>query len=576
MQELKGRTDRILTYFKNEKRILLAVTVSGILYNTGIAAAPWFEGKLAQYLCDILRGSREYTDIVLMAALYVVTISAVQGMRCLKRLYVRKFGNSVNRKMKNIIYRGMLNRTKAELKNQVGDVMTKAISDADACSEGLRKFTTEVFDTGVVMASYIVMLLIYDPLLTLISLIFPVLAYLCAQLMRKSVTETAAAYKESAGRLNSAALERINNALLYRNHGQEKNRDRDYEKHLDDYEKNAVQANIRETAPEHIYYIIAMAGIVAVLWAGSKNVLGTGWESWNIAAFTTYVSCYTKLAVKSSKAARLFNAVQKAQVSWNRIKPFMKQQNASAQEINQQPVPVHVCGITFAYPGEQPLFRNLSFTAEPGQIIGITGPIACGKSTLGKVLAGEYECSGRIIFGDNETDVQQRLHTTGYMGHEPELFSDSIRENIMLGCEGDPGKYLRAVRLDEEVSQMEKGIDTVVGDGGIRLSGGQQARLALARTLFHRKSVMILDDPFSAVDKETEKEIMVSLRRMASDCILIIISHRLSIFPDMDQVIWLDQGKTLVSDHNELMSGCEEYRELYNIQNGKGGCRHEI
>ena len=576
MQESKGRSDRIITYFKNEKRTLFIITVSGILYNTGMAAAPWFEGKLAQYLCDIIGGSREYADIVFMAAMYVITIIAVQGMRCFKRLYVRKFGNSVNRKMKNIIYRGLLNRSKSELRQQVGDVMTKAISDADACSEGLRKFTTEVFDTGVVMASYIVMLIIYDPKLTLISLIFPLLAYLCAQKMRKTVAETAAAYKESAGRLNSAALERINNALLYRNHGQEKSRDRDYEKYLDDYEKNAVQANIRETAPEHIYYIVAMAGLIAVLWTGSRNVLGTGWETWNIAAFTTYVSCYTKLAVKSSKAAKLFNTVQKAQVSWNRIKPFMKQQNIPEQEKVQQPMPMHVCDIAFAYPGELPLFQNLSFTAVPGQIIGITGPVACGKSSLGKVLAGEYECSGRIMFGDSEADIQQRLHTTGYMGHDPELFSDSIRENIMLGSEGDPSIYLKAVRMDEEVYAMEDGIDTVIGDGGIRLSGGQQARLALARTLFHRKPVMILDDPFSAVDKTTEKEIMNSLHQMASDCILIIISHRLSIFPEFNQVIWMDKGETAVSDHETLMQNCEDYSALYEIQSMKGGDKHEL
>lgn len=87
---------------------------------------------------------------------------------------------------------------------------------------------------------------------------------------------------------------------------------------------------------------------------------------------------------------------------------------------------------------------------------------------------------------------------------------------------------------------------------------------------------MILDDPFSAIDRTTEKEIMKSLRQMAADSILIIISHRLSIFPDFDQVIWMDQGETAVSDHETLMQNCEDYSALYEIQSMKGGDKHEL
>ena len=512
--------------------------------------------------------------MVKLAALYVLTIFTVQLLRYFKRLYVRKFGNSVNRRMKQVIYSGILEHDKEELKQHMGGIMTRAIADADACSEGLRKFTTEVFDTGVVMVSYIVMLMCYDWKLALISMAFPPLAYISAQLLRKTVARSAAEYKESAGRLNSATFERTVNAMLYRNYGLEENRNDEYEENLKDYEACAVRADIRETALEPVYQIIAMTGMVFILWLGARNVLGTGWTEWNIAAFTTFVSCFTRLAVKSSKAARLFNAVQKAQVSWHRIKPYMQHKKQHRPPEVRETFILHADSISFAFPGQNELFTDVCLTAYPGQIIGVTGPVACGKSTLGKVLAGEYPCEGSIRFGDEETDMAQRRYQTGYMGHDPELFSDTIRENILLGTGGNADPYLQAVCLDREVAEMAEGADTVTGDSGIRLSGGQQARLALARTLYHRRPVMILDDPFSAVDPATEQKIMANIRRMASDSIVIIISHRLSFFPQLDQVIWLGGGRARTADHQTLMRECDGYSELFRLQQEGGTC-HE-
>lgn len=565
---------RIISYFLNEKRTLAVITATGIFYNIGMTAGPWFEGKLAQCLCDIFTGRAGYISMVKLAALYVLTIFTVQLLRYFKRLYVRKFGNSVNRRMKQVIYSGILEHDKEELKQHMGGIMTRAIADADACSEGLRKFTTEVFDTGVVMVSYIVMLMCYDWKLALISMAFPPLAYISAQLLRKTVARSAAEYKESAGRLNSATFERTVNAILYRNYGLEENRNDEYEENLKDYEACAVRADIRETALEPVYQIIAMTGMVFILWLGARNVLGTGWTEWNIAAFTTFVSCFTRLAVKSSKAARLFNAVQKAQVSWYRIKPYMQHKKQHRPPEVREPFILHADSISFAFPGKNELFTDVCLTAYPGQIIGVTGPVACGKTILGKVLAGEYSCEGSIRFGDEETDMAKRRYQTGYMGHDPELFSDTIRENILLGTGGNADTYLQAVCLDREVAEMAEGADTVTGDSGIRLSGGQQARLALARTLYHRRPVMILDDPFSAVDPATEQKIMANIRRMASDSIVIIISHRLSFFPRLDQVIWLGGGRARTADHQTLMRECDGYSELFRLQQEGGTC-HE-
>lgn len=112
-----------------------------------------------------------------------------------------------------------------------------------------------------------------------------------------------------------------------------------------------------------------------------------------------------------------------------------------------------------------------------------------------------------------------------------------------MGEEGDAWEYLRLVCLDEEIREMPDGIETLVGNGGVRLSGGQAQRLALARTLCHKKPVLILDDPFSALDRNTERQIFENLRAYTTDAVVILISHRLYLFSELEQVIWLNHKK---------------------------------
>ena len=141
-----------------------------------------------------------------------------------------------------------------------------------------------------------------------------------------------------------------------------------------------------------------------------------------------------------------------------------------------------------------------------------------------------------------------------------------IENNIQMGEAGEIMPYLKAVCFDREVEDMSEGMQTLIGSGGVRLSGGQAQRLALARTLYHKKPVFILDDPFSALDKQTEQEVFASLRELTKDCIVLLISHRLYLFPEMDKVIWLENGWAQSGTHEELMQKVPEYSKLYHAQ----------
>lgn len=566
----------IRSYFRVEWLSLSLVTLSGLLYNVGLLAAPWFEGRLAQCLADILRGTDTIQRMAWLVLAYLAVTLVVQAARFIKRFYVRRFANHINRRMKGILYANLVRQSRRSLEKEgAGELMTKAISDVDDCVEGMRKFTTEVFDTGVALLGYMVMLFLYDWRLALLSLAFTPISYLCAARMKEPVQRASSAYKKAAGALSGATLDRAQHAATYRIYGCESVRETLYEETLCTYEKTAVHANVWHSALPPLYLAASGAGVILILWFGAKNVLGTGWRTWDIAAFTTFLSCFTKLTVKSSKVAKLFNAVQKAAVSWKRIQPLMKQPEPLAPLAVPPAADVTLEQLSFAY-GGTPVFSGLSLTAHPGDIIGVTGPVACGKSTFGRVFLGEAPYGGSVRLGGRELShltPREIAAGIGYLGHDPELFADSVESNVLCGLDADAVPYLSAAALQDEVLAMENGTATVIGSSGVRLSGGQAQRLALARTLAHPRPVLILDDPFSALDRSTEDAVFAHLRAYAKDKVVFLISHRLYHFPEMQNVVFMENGKTAVGTHEELMASIPAYRHLY--ENQTGGNPHE-
>ena len=576
VQKVKA-PDHILSYFRLETVPLMIVTVSGILYNAGMVAGPYFEGQMAQCLYDIIKGKKTYQNMLILAASYLAVIFLVQIMRCFKRFYVRRFANDTSRNMRHMLYNNLVNMRYEELeKEKLGSIMTKAVGDVDACVEGMRKFTTEIFDTGVVLVAYLVMLFSYDWRLAALSVSFTLAAYLIAGRLKTVVTRFSADYRKSAGRLNQVTMDRIGNALTYRVYGCDVQKDRHYEAYLADYEKRAVRANLWESTMQPLYNIISMCGIILILFFGARNVLGTGWTVWNIAAFTTFMSCFVKMAGKSSRAAKLFNAVQKAQVSWKRIKPLMQEyvEKSTESKIDfTSGVSLTVRNLNVTWEDGQKVLSDIGFDVSPGQIIGITGPVACGKTTLARVLIGELAYEGSIKLGTmelSEMSDYEKSRMISYMGHQPELMSDTLEENVCLGEKKETAPYFRTVCLDEEIRKMPLREKTYAGSNGIRLSGGQQARCALARTLFHDAQILILDDPFSAVDQKTEQEIFDNLKKIAEGRTILLISHRLKLFPQMDKVLFMEKGHAAFASHEDLLRTNQIYAGLYGVQMNGG------
>ena len=446
----------VLTYFKLEWKALTIVTIFGLIYNIGLLAGPYFEGQLAQSVVDYAKQKISFDAIVKLVVFYLLTIILVQSARFLKRNYVRVFANNTNKRFKQAIYHTIVYSPLQNIEKEgTGSILTKAIVDADDCSEGMRKFTTELFDTCVALCAYVGLLMYYDVKLTLLCLIFVPISYLLAEKMKGLVQRENMHLKQVTAQLNEETLDRANNALMYRVYGRSQARTQAYEAILDQYEKASLNANIPFMACPPLYETIALLGVFPLLYFGAKNVLS---NTWNIASFTTYFACFIKLAVKSSKSAKLFNA--------------------------------------------------------------------------------------------------------------------SIYDNIALGEDIDVIPYLKMVCMDQEVAAMAQGIFTKLGNEGVRLSKGQAQRIALARTLAHAKELLVLDDPFSALDVRTERQVFQALRKWQKEKIILLISHRLMMFDQVDQVLFLEQQKGIVATHTQLMKTSSDYRDLVKNKGEKDACVH--
>ncbi|MPM44639.1 putative multidrug resistance ABC transporter ATP-binding/permease protein YheI [bioreactor metagenome] len=510
-------------------------------------------------------------SVVLLATLYAILIGITQLFRYFKRFYIRRFANSTSSTMRLMIYNSIMSKSTSELDNEnTGNLMTRVISDVDLCVEGMRKVTTEVFDTGVLMISYLVSMLFYDVKITILSIIFVPVAMVIAEKLKSVIYKYSREYRKKSSDIADVTYDIIENSMLYRVTGMEvKNRAR-YNEELEDLQNKAIKASILENSMQPIYNVIAMVGIIMVIYLGGTKVIRGGWT---VGSFSTYIAMFTAMATKASKAAKLFNSVQKSQISWKRIKPYLSDYKTkdSSSSVDNRDTMLLVEGLSFSYgEGRENIIENISFEAKRGEIIGITGSIASGKSTLGLSLLGLYPYLGSIKVDGRELkdySEYERSQMISYLGHKPQLLSDSIYNNITMGSRKEITPVLKDVCFNTDLYAMPKGQDTLVGNSGIKLSGGQQARIALARALINKNKIMILDDPFSAVDMKTEEKIIENLRNNYKDSLIILISHRLAIFNRINKIILLKNDTTAdMGTHEELMKKSDVYATIYNLQ----------
>ncbi len=280
------------------------------------------------------------------------------------------------------------------------------------------------------------------------------------------------------------------------------------------------------------------------------------------------------------QVATIFEQYQNAIVSARRLHEVLAAAPTVPVAANARPLPPGrgaVCfeDVTFGYDPAKPVLRDVSFTAEAGQMVALVGPTGSGKSTLVHLLARFYDPQqGRIgIDGADVRDVTlDSLHAqVAFVFQETYLFSDTVAGNIAYGRPGaSQAEIVAAARLaqaEEFIRELPLGYDTVLGERGTTLSGGQRQRLAIARALCARPRILVLDDATASVDPETEERIHGALRDVMRDMTVFVIAHRLNTVRSADVVLVLENGRiTQQGTHDELMRKDGHYRDIAAVQ----------
>ena len=317
------------------------------------------------------------------------------------------------------------------------------------------------------------------------------------------------------------------------------------------------------------------AGIV--LWKGTSLIVA---GTMTAGALTVYLAYLTKFFKPVKDLASMTSAIAQTTVALERIQNIL-----SADDIiREQPHatdPGRLKGaiafehVAFGYGDETPVLRDVSFSIEPGQVVGIVGPTGSGKSTVLSLLPRFYDPSGGRVLIDGTDVATYKLSAlrsqVGFVLQETVLFRGTIRENIAYGRPGASNEQViaaaKVANADEFISRMPHGYDLMVGERGDTLSGGQRQRIGIARAVVRNSPIMILDEPTAALDTESEREVIEGLKQLMKGRTVIMIAHRLSTISDANKIIVLKDG--LVAEEgspDELLARGGVYAELHRIQ----------
>ncbi|MFU8795702.1 MAG: ABC transporter ATP-binding protein [Dehalococcoidia bacterium] len=317
--------------------------------------------------------------------------------------------------------------------------------------------------------------------------------------------------------------------------------------------------------------------IPLILWYGGRQVAA---GNLTVGELTQFIFYLTIMAMPVRRLGFMTNILSRTVSGGQRILEIldtesMVREKPGAVELNDISAAVSFDNVTFRYDSAAPVLRDVSFTAEPGQLVALVGGLGSGKSTIAHLIPRFYDVSGGRICIDG-TDIRDVTldslrKNVGIVQQNTFLFSATIRDNIAYGTVGaDMDQVVaaaRAAQLHDFIESLPDGYDTWVGERGVTLSGGQKQRLAVARTLLVNPRILIMDDSTSSVDVETELLMRRALDELIKGRTTFIITHRLPIIRNADLILVLKDGEVVEKGtHDELMARNGLYREIYESQ----------
>jgi ATP-binding cassette subfamily B protein len=460
--------------------------------------------------------------------------------------------------------------------NSTGNIMAHATNDINAVRMFLGPSVMYSTDTSVRLIMVLALMLSLNVSLTIFALLplplLSVLVYKVGKLIHSKFTKI----QEKFAQLTTLAQENFSGIRVIKSYVREENEMKRYAEHSQDYLKKNMNLVKTQAIIMPILFLITGLSIIIVIWLGGTKVINNELTLGELTAFIVYLGI---LIWPMIAFGWVINIIQQAEASMKRLNKIFSEpyeidnSGRTNFSINTLKGEVEFKNVSFRYNENSPfILRNINLKIPAGSTLAIVGYTGSGKTSFVNLIPRLYDCvEGDVLIDGLDLKViplEILRKNIGIVQQESFLFSDTVMNNLSYGRrEIDKSvidKVASIAQFDKDVEEFPLKYETIVGERGITFSGGQKQRACLARALAIDPKILILDDSFSAVDTNTEEEILKKLKSFMRDRTSIIISHRISTVKDADKIIVLaDSTIKEEGTHEELVSKSGIYADLH-------------
>ncbi len=462
--------------------------------------------------------------------------------------------------------------------NKVGNLMSLFTNDLDTIQESFSWGLLMLCDAVFLGALAIMKMWRMDILLTALSMI--PMAFLLASsiIVGNQLTKRWDARQEAFSNLSDFSQESFSGIAVIKAFVKEGKELWQFQK----LNKENEETNIAFTKASTTFRVMVMLFVESVICV----ILGYGGYlvyqgKFNAGQLVEFIGYFNAIIWPIMAVSELIDMTSRGKASVQRIAELLDAKQDVVDRPDVKPLPriagnIEFRNLSFRYPdGEFDALKNISFTINAGENVGLVGKTGAGKTTLVDLILRTYNVPDGTLFIDgqdvNTVSIQDVRMGCAYVPQDNFLFSDTITNNIGFGVtEKDRAQIESAARLADvhgNIAEFSEGYETVLGERGVTVSGGQKQRISIARALLKDAPILILDDSVSAVDTKTEKTILENLRATRAGKTTILIAHRISTIEKMDKILFIDDGQLVAAGpHEQLYATCPDYRKMVDLQ----------
>ena len=567
---------RVSSYLWPYKGLALATIACAIVSLLCAFAFP----RLTQYIIDDVINARDTSQLDIAILILIAAFFLRDFFNSIRIQVNNHFEQNVVFDMRREVY-ARLQRLPLKYydRRASGDLMTRVIEDVNAVERLLIDGTEQGTVSIISIVGVLTILFITNPILAGIALIpIPILIF-GAMWYTLTAHKRYRKQRQAASAMNSLLMDNLQGIREIKAFAKEKHEDDRFTDRAEAMRQGTLTIMRAWAFYNPSMSFVAATGTALVLWIGGGQIMNDQMSVGELVAFLFYLALFYE---PISKLHGLNQMLQSARAGGERVFDILDntEERKSFKDLISLPSKVkgevEYNAVEFNYDKDKTTLKDINFLAKSGQMIALVGPTGAGKSTLINLLPAFYETSqGNItIDGQNiaKTTLESLRNNISTVSQEPFLFNGSVGENISYGnldaSQKEINEAAKAANCDKFINELPEGLDTKVGERGIRLSVGEKQRISIARALLKNAPILILDEATASVDTETERLIQQALDRLMSGRTSFVIAHRLSTIRNADQILVLKSGRIIErGSHNELIKKQGLYSRLARIQN---------